>query len=34
MMTICDSCLEELEVTYYPETDMYHCEDCKDEELA
>ena len=30
MITICDSCQEELEVSYYPETDMYHCDECKD----
>lgn len=24
----CDSCQQEKELSYYPETDMYHCDDC------
>jgi hypothetical protein len=29
--TTCDSCMENKILTYYSETDNYHCEDCKSE---
>lgn len=29
--TFCDSCTELATITYYPETDSYHCDNCKDD---
>ena len=31
MIDVCDCCMEFGWLTYYPETDNYHCNDCKTE---